>query len=313
MSNQLAVINHEELATKREITIDLFNRWISYIDASKKTIDTYTRAIKQFFLYLQKFGIKQPQRDDILAYKAYLGKDHKATTVQSYLNVVKLFFQWTEREGLYPNIAQRVKSAKVDAGYKKDYLTTNQVNKLLKSIDRSNLKGKRDYAILSLMVTTGLRTISIINADIKDIRTVGDNTVLYYKGKGHDEKTVYVKIANPVEDAIRDYLAARGEIQESDPLFTSVANRNKGKRMTTRSISRLVKDRLKAINLNSERLTAHSLRHTAATLNLLNGGSLEETQQLLNHSSINMVLIYAHNLEREKNDSEIRIANAIFN
>jgi integrase/recombinase XerC len=82
--------------------------------------------------------------------------------------------------------------------------------------------------------------------------------------------------------------------------------------MTTRSISRTVKQRLQQIGLDSDRLTAHSLRHTAATLNLLNGASIEETQQLLGHSNINTTLIYAHALERASNNSESRIAGAIF-
>lgn len=309
--NELTVMNKAELRA-RELNGELFNRWTSYIDASPKTIDTYRKAIKQFFIYLQENGIRQPQREDIVAYREYLKEDRKPTTVQSYLAAVKLFFKWTEQEGFYPNIADRVKGAKIDTEHKKDYLTTKQVNKLLGTIDRSTLKGKRDYAMLSVMVTTGLRTISIVNANIEDMRTAGDATALFYRGKGHEEKATYVKLAEPVEDAIRDYLTARGTTDGTEPLFSSVANRNKGGRMTTRSISRVAKDSLIDVDLISDRLTAHSFRHTAATLNLLNGGTVEETQQLLDHANINTTLIYSHALERAKNNSEKRIAKAIF-
>lgn len=310
--NELTVMNTTELTARQELNGELFSRWTSYIDASPKTIDTYSKAIKQFFIYLQENGIRQPQREDIVAYREYLKEDHKPTTVQSYLAAVKLFFKWTEQEGFYPNIADRVKGAKIDTEHKKDYLTTKQVNKLLGAIDRSTLKGKRDYAMLSVMVTTGLRTISIINANIEDIRTAGDATALFYKGKGHEEKATYVKLAEPVEDAIRDYLTARGTTDGTEPLFSSVANRNSGGRMTTRSISRVAKESLIDVDLISDRLTAHSFRHTAATLNLLNGGTVEETQQLLDHANINTTLIYSHALERAKNNSEQRIAKAIF-
>ena len=309
--NELTVINKAELRA-RELNGELFSRWTSYIDASPKTIDTYSKAIKQFFIYLQENGIRQPQREDIVAYREYLKEDRKPTTVQSYLAAVKLFFKWTEQEGFYPNIADRVKGAKIDTEHKKDYLTTKQVNKLLGTIDRSTLKGKRDYAMLSVMVTTGLRTVSIVNANIEDMRTAGDATALFYRGKGHEEKATYVKLAEPVEDAIRDYLTARGTTDGTEPLFSSVANRNKGGRMTTRSISRVAKDSLINVDLISDRLTAHSFRHTAATLNLLNGGTVEETQQLLDHANINTTLIYSHALERAKNNSEKRIAKAIF-
>lgn len=309
--NELLAMEQSPLVI-REISEEVFNSWTSFIDASPRTVETYSKAIKQFFRYLQGKGIKKPQREDIVAYREYLSKDHKPTTVQSYLAAVKLFFQWTEQEKIYPNIAQRVKGAKLDTEHKKDYLTKKQVSKLLKAIDRSTLKGKRDYAMLSLMVTTGLRTVSIINANVEDIRAAGDATALYYKGKGHQEKATYVKLAEPVEEAIRDYLKARGRADGKEPLFTSTAHRNNGGRMTTRSISRVAKESLIDIGLDSDRLTAHSFRHTAATLNLLNGGTVEETQQLLDHKNINTTLIYSHALERAKNNSEKRIAKAIF-
>lgn len=310
--NGLTVVENTAIAGRNEVTAELFSRWTSFIDASPKTVDTYSKNIKRFFVYLVENGITQPQREDIVAYRDYLKVDHKPTTVQGYLAAVKLFFQWTEQERLYPNVAKRVKGAKLDNEHKKDYLTTKQVNKLLGAVDRDSLKGLRDYAILSVMVTTGIRETSIVNANIGDIRTAGDATALFYKGKGHEEKATYVKLAEPVEEAVRAYLKARGETDPEAPLFSSIANRNNGERMTTRSVSRIAKTRLIDVGLESDRLTGHSLRHTAATLNLLNGGTVEETQQLLDHANINTTLIYSHALERAKNNSEERIAKAIF-
>ena len=307
--DNLTPIQHYTLTS---ITPDLITRWQNYIDASPRTVDTYTKSVKQFYVYLFERDILQPQREDIIIYRDYLLQEHKPTTVQIYLEAVKIFFKWTAQEGLYPNIADRVKGVKLDKEHKKDYLTSTQVKRLLSSIDRTTTQGLRDYAILSLMVTTGLRTISIINANIEDIRTAGDSTALYYQGKGHTEKAIYVKLAQPVEDAIRDYLRTRKHIDGKQPLFTSNANRNTGDRLTTRSIRRIVKTRFLDVGLSSDRITAHSLRHTAGTLNLLNGGSLEETRQLLDHSNINTTLIYSHALERANNNSETRIANAIF-
>lgn len=309
---ELVNIAGTELTTRQTVSADLFRRWITYIDASPKTVATYTRAIKRFFLYLQAAGISQPTRETVVQYREYLKQDHKPTTVQSYLTAVKLFFQWTDQEGLYPDIANHVKGAKLDTGHKRDYLTSKQAARLLEGVDRSSLKGLRDYAILSLMVTTGLRTVSVIRADIQDIRTVGDDVALFYQGKGHEEKATFVKLAPPVEEAIRAYLKARGPADKTAPLFASIAHRNSGQRMTTRSISRLAKEHLVNIGLDSDRLTAHSLRHTAATLNLLNGGTIEETKQLLDHASIDTTLIYSHALERAKNKSEIRISKAVF-
>lgn len=309
---ELIVVENTEIAERETLNMELSRRWTSYLQASPKTKETYNKAIRQFLIYLSNNGISQPQREDVIAYKAYLLIGHKPTTVQSYLAAVKLFFQWTAQEGFYPNIADHVKGAKIDSEHKKDYLTTKQVSKLLWAIDCSNLKGKRDYAMLSLMVTTGLRTISITRANIEDIRNAGDAIALFYQGKGHQEKAKYVKLAEPVEEAIRDYLKARGETDGKAPLFSSIANRNNGGRMTTRSVSRVAKEHFIDVGLVSDKITAHSLRHTAATLNLLNGGTVEETQQLLDHSNINTTLIYSHVLERARNNSEQRIAKAIF-
>ena len=171
---------------------------------------------------------------------------------------------------------------------------------------------------MSLMVTTGLRTIEIVRANIEDMRTISIDletsfTALYIQGKGHKERTDYVKLSPKVEDAIKAYLTARGKAKEEEPLFSSLSNRDSNERMTTRSISRIVKDHLLQAGLDSDRLTAHSLRHTAGTLNLLAGGSLEETKQLLRHTNINTTLIYSHALERARNTSENRITDAIFN
>lgn len=312
MNNEIQIIEQNGAMEAAGIDESLYLRWVNFIDAKPKTIMTYKGAMRQFFSYLADRGIQHPKREDVAAFRDDMLQNHKPTTVQNYLTAVKLFFQWTAQEGIYPNIGERVKSVKIDKGHKKDYLTSRQAGKLLSSIDRRTLVGKRDYAILSLMLTTGLRTISVARASIKDLSTVGDFTVLFHQGKGRDERSEYVKLAEPVEEAIRDYLTARGEAEEHEPLFASASSRNKGGRMTTRSISRIAKENLIEAGFKSDRLTAHSLRHTAATLNLLNGGTVQETQQLLGHSSINTTLIYSHALERAKNDSENRIAGAIF-
>ncbi len=309
---ELIATESKDLGQHQRITADLYSRYRAYIDAKPKTIETYTRAVKQFFKYTQEQGISTPTREDIIAYRDSLKKSHKPTTVQNYITALRQFFKWTEQEGLYRNVADKIKGAKLSNEHKKDYLSGKQVKGILDTINQETEIGKRDYAIFALMVTGGLRTIEVARANIEDLRTLGASTVLYIQGKGQDEKTDYVKLPDPVEKAIRAYLKSRGNVQDGQPLFTSTSNNNTGGRVTTRTISGIVKRRLTEAGHNSERLTAHSLRHTAATLNLLNGGSLEETQQLLRHNNLNTTMIYIHSIHRETNPSEERIANAIF-
>jgi len=312
--NSLAVAHEPEVMQYQQVTVDLCKRFIQYLDAgSQRTTQEYAKAINKFIKWTQIEGIGQPQREDVIRYRDMLRENYKPATVQLYIIAVRQFFRWTLQEGIYPNVADNVKSAKSDRIHKKDALTTRQAQYVLETqAEKESLQGKRDYAILAVAMTGGLRTIEIQRANVEDLRNVGDHTVLFIQGKGHDEKGEYIIISNQVEKIIRDYLKARGKVDKKAPLFSCVSNRNQEGRMTTRSISRIVKNAFIECGLDSDRLTAHSLRHTAGTLNLLNGGTLQETQQLLRHVNVNTTLIYAHNLERVNNKSEERISSALF-
>lgn len=309
---RITTTNNTEIAEGQRITADLYNRFISYLDVSPKSVTTYAGAVKQFGKWLSSNGITQPTRADILNYRDELLRDHKPTTVQIYIVAVRLFFQWLEQEGIYPNVAQHIKGAKLNRDHKKDYLTSAQVKKIMGDIDRSSAQGKRDYAVLALMFTGGLRTIEVSRANVEDLSTSGNSTILYIQGKGRTERTEYIKIPSEVEEAIRAYLNTRVSVKGSDPLFASLSNNSKGNRLTTKSISRLVKSHFKDAGFNSDRLTAHSTRHTAVTLALLGGESLEEVQQFARHANITTTQIYAHNLERANNHCESTIARSIF-
>lgn len=313
--NELQAVGYrgQELAVTTVITYDTFERFISYLDASPKTIETYTKALRQFFNYIGLHGIRKPQREDVLAFRDDLkASGLKATTVQNYITATRLFFKWTAQEGLYPNIAEHVKGAKLDKNHKKDYLTSRQAKEVLAGVQTDSEEGLRNYAILSLMVTGGLRTIEVSRADVEDLRTVGESTVLYIQGKGREEKTEYIKISAPVEKAIRSYLKARENVEEGQPLFTSTSNNSKGKRITTRTVSGVVKTALRNAGYDSARLTAHSLRHTAITLALLAGREITEVQQFARHANLNTTMIYNHALDQAKNGCSDAISSAIF-
>jgi len=291
---------------------ELLSRFIAYLDSSAKTVETYTRALRQLFNYFSLNGITQPQREDIIAFRDELkASGHKPTTVQGYITATRLFFSWTAQEGLYPNVAEHIKGAKLDRNHKKDYLTSGQVKDVLASIDRTTVQGLRDYAMLFLMITGGLRTIEVSRANVEDIRTVGDSIALFVQGKGREEKTEYIKLSAPAEKAIRAYLQARGKADGAQPLFVSTSHNNSGERLTTRSISGIAKERLQRAGYDSSRLTAHSLRHTAITLSLLAGRELAEVQQFARHANIATTMIYNHALDRAKNGCSEAITQAI--
>ena len=313
--NELQQIRRQNnsLDVVRTLDFNTFDRFINYLDASPKTVETYKKALRQFFNYIGVHGIRQPQREDVLAFRDDLkASGLKPTTVQNYITATRIFFKWTEQEGLYPNIAEHVKGAKLDKNHKKDYLTSRQAKEVLAGVQTDSEEGLRNYAILSLMVTGGLRTIEVSRADVGDLRTLGENTVLFVQGKGREEKTEYIKISAPVEKAIRSYLKARENVEEGQPLFTSTSNNSRGKRITTRTVSAIVKNALKNAGYDSARLTAHSLRHTAITLALLAGREITEVQQFARHANLNTTMIYNHALDQAKNGCSDAITNAIF-
>lgn len=292
---------------------DLFKQFIIFVDATPNTVRTYRGSLKQWFLFLRQNKIVQPTAETVRQYRDQLQIDgKKTTTIKNYIIAVKRFFAWTEEAGLYPNVAKHIKSGRLSKNFKRDYLTGSQARQILNHIDRSTIKGKRDYAMLVTMLTMGLRTIEVTRANIEDIRTKGNTTVLYVQGKGHEDKDDLIRMPQHVESAIRDYLSVRHANDLSEPLFTSTSNHNADGRMTTRSIRRIVKTAFISAGYDSPRLTAHSTRHTAATLSLLNGATLQQTQELLRHRNIGTTEIYAHNIDAATNPAANDVEEAIF-
>ena len=107
-----------------------------------------------------------------------------------------------------------------------------------------------------------------------------------------------------------DYLK-EVKLKESDPLFSSLSTRNYLQRLTTIHAGKIVKKRLRQAGFDSDRLTAHSLRHTAITLALLSGSNIQEAQFFARHTSINSTQIYAHNLNKMDSKIEQNITNSI--
>jgi integrase/recombinase XerC/integrase/recombinase XerD len=269
--------------------------------------ETYKKGIRRFMVWLKDRGVTNPDRSNILEYKADMLKRYTACTASSYMTALKSFYVYLEGEKITPNIAAGIKGAKHQHGFRKDALTAKQAKQLLASIDTSTVTGKRNLAIINLLIRTGLRTIEAARANIEDIRSEAGEALLYIHGKGRDSKDAFVILTEGTLRPIKEYLNARGKTPDTSPLFASHSDRNNGERLTTRSISRIVKEELLAAGYNDNRLTAHSMRHTAVTLSLLGGATIQEAQALARHKNINTTLIYAHNINRIANAPERKV------
>lgn len=290
----------------QEFSQELFARFVDYCDVKQTTIDGYTVALRHFAKWME--SRPSPQREDIRAYKEYLstaasetGKPLKAGTQARYLRAVKLFFKWTQAEGLYPNIADNIKPVKIRMDTRhRDALPAADVRRVLGSIERETEQGKRNYAIVLLCITCAFRMVELHRADIEDIQTIAGRPWLYIQGKGRDEKDAKLEIAPDVYAAIKDYLEERKPASRKEPLFTGTSNRAKGQRITEQGLSRIVKTALVSAGYDSERITAHSLRHTGITLCTKAGKSLLQVQEYARHASAATTEIYIHDEQQER-------------
>ena len=293
---------------------EIIGKWMASLDLASGTKETYLSGFKAFCWFVRSTSLDFDEltRDDVKSFKEYLvnEKKLKPATVSSYLASVRSFYAYSEDNGI-ENIAHRVKGVTDSRSFKKEPLTPDQAQRLLASIDRGTEKGMRDFAILNLMLRTGLRDIEIVRANCKDIQTKAGVDVLYVQGKGRASKDNFVVLTPKALSPITTYLEKRGNVNELDPLFASVSSRNAGERLTVRSVSRIAKSALRAIGIDDERYTAHSLRHTAITFSLLGGATERDAQQMARHANITTTMLYSHDIDRIKRAAEREIGNVL--
>jgi len=298
---EIIVHSAQEVTTVSPKRIEeLVDSFIDSQDVKASSKSLYRRTLKQYFNWVDKKGylLSEIARPQLLEYKEeLLSSGMSSLTVGSYITSVRRFYEWTEANKYYMNVAKGIKSPKRKQQFKKQPLLPTQAAALLSYYQD---KALRDYAIVSLLLRTGLRTVEVIRVNVEDITFKGSQRVLLIKGKGRDEKDNFVLLTDKTYAPIAQYLATRENIKGSEPLFTSTSNNSKGERLTTRSISYIAKEGLKAIGLNEKAFTAHSLRHTGATNILRTSGDLEKTRLFCRHSNPATTLLYVATLDEER-------------
>jgi len=278
---------------------ELVDNFIEAQDVKQSSKLLYRRTLKQYFNWVESksYLLSEIARPQLLEYKEeLLNSNLSSLTVGSYITSVRRFYEWTEANKYYPNVAKGIKSPKRKQQFKKQPLLPAQATALLNYYQD---KALRDYAIINLLLRTGLRTVEVIRASVEDIVFKGSQRVLLIQGKGRDEKDNFVLLTDKTYQPIAEYLTTR-TATASAPLFTSTSNNSKGDRLTTRTISYIAKEGLKAIGLDERSFTAHSLRHTTAVNILRAGGSLETAQFTLRHSNPATTQIYTATLNEER-------------
>lgn len=256
----------------------------------------------------------------------------KPNTVRAYLRSVKQFFDWTENAGLYPNVAKNVRVPKVTNtdehlkdGLKpeeiltiENHIKTDATSRQSEAKNESDKKRKAEQdarllAMYMLASNAGLRTIEISRANVKDLVVKNGTATLYVWGKGKTSPDTAKPLANEVYQAIKDYLALRQDRPTGNsPLFVATGNRSGGKRIEARTIGTMLKNAMKDAGFDSERITAHSLRHSAGTAVMqVTGKNVFKAQKYMRHLDPKTTEIYIHDFEEKEEQKEI--ADKVYN
>ena len=196
-----------------------------------------------------------------------------------------------------PPRSQDSQKAKRESGF----LTPEEIAVLLRVPDRRTLQGKRDFALLLLMVSSGLRASEVCGLSVGDIETYRSQRVLRVFGKG--QKTRLVPIHSRALGAIRAYWDAAGLNGQPDdaPVFRNLGLHGpyEAGRLTYKAIRHLV-SRASIAALIKKKTSPHVLRHTFAVSLLDQGVDLRTVQDLMGHASITTTQAYLHTSDEKK-------------
>ena len=297
----------------RYLVDELIPIFLHEVQVSESSRRVYARSLKIFTSWLAENGIERIDRKNIIDYKNSLdSRSLSVATKQNYFVTVKVLFDFLSNEtnDICPNFASGVKLPRVGKTFKKKSLDTKDSAGLIKSIDVKTAKGKRDLAVIALMLFCGLRCVEIQRANVGDLDL--QRGFLAVQGKGKTEKMERVRIGENLRKILESYLETIDTTDPDQALFRSVAHRNMNQRLTTRSISGIVKNALRRYGIDDRQVTAHSLRHTSATIALKQGLPIDEVSKAMRHASINTTMLYNHAITEESNRSVATIEAAIF-
>jgi site-specific recombinase XerD len=204
----------------------------------------------------------------------------RTSTVKSFFNYLTL-----KRHLLDFNVCQELDMPKRQASLPR-YLEESECERLLAACDGPF--AYRDYAILMLLLSCGLRVSELVSLNVTDVYE--DHVRVL--GKGNKERIVF--FAEGCREALDDYLDVRNveHVKESDKNALFISRKNC--RITVRGIQNMLDSKLLAAGLDANRYSPHKLRHTAATLMLKNGVDTRALQEVLGHSNLNTTQIYTH-------------------
>ena len=284
-------------------------RYLEFFAANIRNRNTraaYLTAAEKFFSWCDRHELRDIHsigRLQVAAYIEQLTHIHAAPTVKQNLAAIKMLFAFLRTHGDNPAEGVRGPKHVVHTG-RTPVLSAEQAGRLLASIDAGTLAGKRDRALISVMIYSFGRISAVVGMDVDDYHMNGDRRWIRVREKGGKEHAVPVHA--DAAKCVDAYIAAAGIT--SGPLFRTLAER---KSMSDVTLSRfaaweMVKRRARVCGL-PKGTTNHTFRATGITVYLENGGSIENARNIAAHASIKTTQTYDRRGEQVRVDEVGRI------
>ena len=303
---------------------EVLQKYLTYCKAikglSEKTISEYFLDLRMFIRYLKAdkssddielddsidiksitlTDIQAIRKSDIISFLNYLRTQRKAEnddevgvmpkTAIRKMASLKTFFRYlcdyTEEIPRNPTIG--IELPKTNKTLPK-YLTEQESLMLLNQVN--GLNAARDYCIILICLTVGLRVSEVRGINLSDLRFEQGSNYLKVTGKGNKQREVY--LTDICIDAIKDYILVRDEYApEGEDAEKALFLSRKHKRMSVDSIQYLMDHICKKAGI--EHYSPHKLRHTAATIMVNNGADIMEIKEVLGHENVQTSTIYSH-------------------
>lgn len=227
-------------------------------------------------------------------------KGLKSATINRRLAAIKSLVAFSYNCGHCEFMLEAVKGEKLSAYRDTTGVDPDTFKRVLSGIDRTSLKGVRDYALLLLLWSNALRRSEVSKANIGDFDQKSKTLRIYGKGRGNNAETV--SLGSGTVNAIEAWLSARGEVNPDKALFVSVNPGYRDGRLCTQSIYDIVKSRCQSAGI-SKVMSPHRVRHSSITAALeATGGDVRRVQKLSRHSSLNTLLIYDDNRKNHQKE-----------
>ncbi|MFC4767192.1 tyrosine-type recombinase/integrase [Effusibacillus consociatus] len=262
------------------------------VEYERENLGAYKRLLQEQGIMAQITGVSvEAIRTHFVMYMAE-HKKYALTTINNRIKTLKRFFSFLQREGwITENPTYHLK---IRSGHKPviPSFTEEQVVALLAQPDQQKFTGYRDYTMLALMIDTGLRLGEILRLRVPqvDLKRCFLTEVL-----GKSRRPRDVPFSDEVRKVLMKYIRIRGELA-TDILFVTID----GKPIRPRTFQQLLKDYGQEAGLTGVRISPHTLRHTFAKLYILNGGDPFSLQEILGHTTQDMVKVYVNLWKPEK-------------